>query len=361
METPEHLTDAQMSRYRERKLSAVELLDLDSHISSCSDCRDRLSIEHRATARAQSLRADLAGHLVYADIVQCSEGNGKPNQLNHLRECPKCRAEVQDLSRFRTELLDTPRRPIELPVKPWARYRIPLGIAAAVLVVAGATTFALRRPATPAAPTQAVAPAPQADPEIPAAERQILQAAITTGTLERAPVLDNLIARRGTLLSPTAPRPAITLLAPVGTTVLSDRPVLRWTMSPDATSYVVAVFDEKFQKLAESPALTVTDWRPSDPLPRGKVLNWQVTMRTASGTVHAPTPPEPEARFQVVEQAVVDRIEQMRRDFPGNPLLLAALYAHAGALDEAAAILQLMDDQAAQSYKEHLRKIRRDE
>lgn len=357
---PEHLTDEQLSRHHDRTLTPVELLELDGHISACAACRDLLYSDHGASAKIKALRTDLSEHLDYAEIVGCSEGNGKPLQLNHIRQCADCQAEVQDLSRFRTELVETPRKPAEEPKKALVlRYRIPLGIAAAVLAIAGATTFALRQPTRVGAPPQAAAtPQQHADPALPAAERQMLELALSTGFLERAPVLDKLIARPGALPSGLRPRPPIVLLAPVGTAVLTDRPVLRWTPTAEATSYAVAIFDEKLQKVAESPTLTVTDWRPDAPLPRGVVLNWQVTARTPKGAIHAPTPPTPEARFQVVPPEFVQRIETFRRDFPGNPLLLAVLFARAGALDDAEVALRSMDANASQSYLEGLRRVR---
>jgi hypothetical protein len=140
--------------------------------------------------------------------------------------------------------------------------------------------------------------------------------------------------------------------------VVTDRPVFRWMPGNDTASYVVSIFDEKFQKLAESPVLTATDWSPSGPLPSGKVLNWQVTAKSSSGTIHAPNPPEPEARFQVVAPEVIARIERIRRDFPGNPLLMALLFSQAGALDDAEAAFRSMEMTKAQPFLEHLRKIR---
>jgi hypothetical protein len=245
-------------------------------------------------------------------------------------------------------------------MKLWVRYRIPLGIAAAVLVIAGAFTLALqtRRPSEPAT---ASLPQQHADPALPAAERQILERTLSTGRFERAPVLEGLIARPGALLSSTQDKRPFELLTPVGTTVLIDRPILRWSMAAAASSYVVSIFDEKSQKVAESPVLTATEWHPADPLPRGKVLNWQVTARTASGTIREPAPAAAEARFQIVPVEAAQHIDAIRRDFPGNPLLLAALYAHAGALDEADAMLTAMESRIAQSFRESIRKIRRGE
>jgi hypothetical protein len=90
------------------------------------------------------------------------------------------------------------------------------------------------------------------------------------------------------------------------------------------------VFDENFERVVESPAVTATEWQPYRPLARGRIYNWQVTATIAGKTIHAPTPPAPEARFQVVAQESADRIEMARREHPTNHVLLAALYAKAG-------------------------------
>src|SRR3954469_12879496 len=256
MTQPAHLSDEQMTRYRNREMTGVELLDLDSHLSTCADCRERLYKAGRSSAGMKELRSEFSEHLQYADIVACSEGSGKPLHVAHIRECAGCRAEVQDLSRFRTELADTPRRPVAMPKKPWVRYRIPLGIAAAGVVVAGGVTFALRRGGTPPAPAPATVE--QAEASIPAPDREIFERAIASGRLDRAPILEGLVSRRGTLLGGPEGKRTIELLTPVGTAVLGDRPFLRWSGLETASSYVVAVFDEKFQKVAESPAIEGT-------------------------------------------------------------------------------------------------------
>ena len=96
-------------------------------------------------------------------------------------------------------------------------------------------------------------------------------------------------------------------------------------------------------------------------LPRGQILNWQVTARTKAGARPRPAPPAPEARFLVLAADVVARIEKIRGEHPGNPLLIAALYANAGALDEAVSMLRAADPAAAQPFRESIQKIRRAE
>jgi hypothetical protein len=358
MTQPAHLTDEQMTRYRTRELTPTELLELDHHLSACAECRGRLYAANRSSASLRELRSEFSEHLSYDQIVSCSEGSGKPVQLKHIRECSRCQAEVQDLSRFRTELEDTPRKPVVVPIKPWVRYRIPAGIAAAVLLVAGGITFSLRRPTK--SDEAAPAPVQHAEASLPKPEREILERALASGRLERAPILDGLIGKEGTLLGDAAKQPRLDLLNPVGTAILADEPILRWTPLDGALSYTVSVFDERFQKVQESPAVQTTEWK-TPPLPRGKVLNWQVTARTRTGTVRAPMPPAPEAKFRILDPEVGQRIEAIRRDHPGNPLLMVTLFAHEGLLDDAQAMLQAVDPVTAQTYIESLRKIRRGE
>ena len=347
-----HLAEEQFARHRDRELSPREVLEVDSHIAHCAECRNRLYVLNRTAAGIRGLRARLSRHLGYEEIVACSEGNGKPHQLQHLRECPGCQGDVQDLSRFRTERVEIPRKPKEPPARNWSKYKLPLGIAAAVLAVGGAVTFFLTRSGSDPAPVQSTVQ--RADPALPPAEREILQRALTDERFARAPVLAALITR-----PPGTPVPqAFETIGPVGTVVVQDRPVFRWKFFADATGYVVSVYDQQSRKLVESPLLTSTDWAPPEPLPRGVVLKWQVVARTRTGTQQTPSDGEPEARFQVIEQATFDRIEAMRRDFPGNPLLLAALYANAGALDAAEDHVKAVEPGKAQPYRESIGNIR---
>jgi hypothetical protein len=45
--------------------------------------------------------------------------------------------------------------------------------------------------------------------------------------------------------------------------------------APGATSYVVSVFDARYQEVARSPALTGTEWQPPTSLKRGESYSWQ--------------------------------------------------------------------------------------
>jgi hypothetical protein len=125
---------------------------------------------------------------------------------------------------------------------------------------------------------------------------------------------------------------------------------------------VVAVFDDNFEKMAESPALATPEWQPDQPLARGRIFNWQVTAKVGGATVRAPVPPAAEARFEVVPDEGAARIEAARREHPQNHLLLAVLCAQTGALDDSAKELDALaatDAALAQSLRQSLDEIRK--
>jgi hypothetical protein len=333
MTQPEHLTEEQFAQYHSRTLAPVELLEVDEHVSHCGACRDRLYREEQAGSQLRRLKAEFTGHLEYDQIASCANGSFPPEVAQHLEECAMCRAEVEDLTQFRAELQSAPRAPIQMPARrlPWR-----LAAAAAVLLAAVLTVwYARQRPAAPSIMAVAPKPAAPVEPPLSQDQNEALQLALATHRLERAPILDRLVSKHEVLLGPVTETQGFELQGPIGSAVFSDRPVFRWKPASGAARYVVAVFDENFEKVVESPAISATEWQPDRPLSRGRIYNWQVTTTIAGKTVHAPTPPAPEARFQVVSQETADRIETARRDHPANHVLLAVLYAKAGDVDDA--------------------------
>jgi len=255
--------------------------------------------------------------------------------------CADCRAEVEDLRSFQAEIRVT-------PITRGRRWRMPLTIAAGI-AVAAVDFWSLRS----GRPVERVQDAP-----LVSVEREALDQALAGHQLDRAPILDRLIRHQGTLLGPEAEARHFDLAGPLGTAVETDRPLFHWNALPGAASYVVAVYDENFENVATSPAVTGLEWQPAQALPRGRVFNWQVTARVGGESIHAPGPPAPEARFSVIPADTEAQIETARRTHPGNHLLLAAMYARAGDLDDAAHELDALDPAAAKPYRDSLQRMR---
>ncbi len=295
---PAHPTDEQLDRYRQRGLPAPELLVVDDHLSGCEACRARIARAPSYVAAVRALHADLGAHLEYEEIVACAEGKPSVDAATHLALCGLCRAEVADLRQFRSRTTVI------------RRWWIPVAVAAGIGIVACFVAWS-SRPARP----------------LPVPHRAVL-------TLERPAILDRLVRHRGQLLGAPSVR-TFELTAPVGTTVVSDRPTLQWAALPGATGYVVSIFDENFNKVLESKEITDTSWTPESSLPRQCVYIWQVTARSGSDTILAPTPADPEARFEVMPEGQAARIEAARRERPSDHRGIAELCIRAGALQDA--------------------------
>lgn len=154
-------------------------------------------------------------------------------------------------------------------------------------------------------------------------------------SVKRPPVLDALRDGATGSLRGSSDGAPFDILGPAGTVVESDRPSFRWGVLRGATSYTVAVFDSRLNKVAQSVALSGTEWTPPRPLRRGAIYFWQVTAVLDDKEVVSPGAAAPGAKFAVVGQAESEELKRARLSFAGSHLTLGVLYARAGLLDEA--------------------------
>ncbi len=313
-----HLTDQQVLDYRARSLAPRELLRVDDHLSICSTCRDRLWNEMETGPMIASLRnlADAA-----------------TDPTVHKRK----------------------------------RLWTAVAAIAAVLIATVALVIVMRTPSTPVLKTATVSstPAPiapipptPATPQMPDEYQTLLERTRREGKFDRAPVLRDLIRKDSVLLAPGRTDESHAVRGPIGTVVLSDKPAFRWQPVAAATQYVVAVFDSNFEKVMESPALTTAEWIPSKALPRGKTYSWQVTATVDGAAVRFPKPPAAEAVFRVIDSSRFTELSRTKQEYPDSHVLLAALYAKEGLLDDSEAELKLADPTEARPLLESLRQIR---
>ena len=156
---------------------------------------------------------------------------------------------------------------------------------------------------------------------------------LTSHDVRVSPAARQLRSATGVLMSGESAGAPFSLVTPVGRVIASDRPEFKWGKLAEAETYIVAVFDENFNKVAESPAIKGTSWTPSTRLKRGAVYNWQVTAVKDGQEIKSPVRPAPDAKFRIIDAAAAADIEAARRT--GSHLVLGMTYANAGMTAEA--------------------------
>jgi hypothetical protein len=420
-----HLSPDERERYRQRQTTPRELLELDAHLAICTACREELLPADRLPAGVAALRAQLetdpaaaedhpSHHDVAAHVDRRLEAVDAEVVESHLAACPPCAEDVEDLRALGRALAaggagpGPHRRRWPPQAALWAA-----GIAAAALLGAGALTVSLRNQVAALAGEQRrlhdanralrhdreglaselarLQEARVADHGHPAAarilqdaagrivlgrdgrvaglgpmsppEEQRVRTALATGRIQVPPGLGGGLAGPPSLRGPVEGA-ELDPLEPLGTVVESDRPTFRWRPLTGARGYIVAVYDSRLDKVAASPTLTTTEWRPALPLRRGVTYSWQITALGDGQERTAPAPPAPEARFKVMEQEQVGALAQARRRVPRSHLLLATQFAAAGLLDDAERELRALvsvdpDSRLARELLESLRAARR--
>ena len=199
---------------------------------------------------------------------------------------------------------------------------------------------------------------------LPPAYREMLKEALGGRRIERSSQLKGLSRPASSLMGSETEGGSFSVLDPVGSVLLNDRPTFRWSALEGATAYVVEVYDDAFNLLASSPQLTAHSWAAPQTLPRGKVYSWQVKALKDGQEIKSPRPPAPQAKFRVLDRAKADEIARARRSYPSSHLTLGLLYADAGLLKEAEQELRLLqranpDSELARNLLRQLQALRR--
>lgn len=374
-----HLSEEQIAHYKGRRLAPEELLSVDDHISQCADCRHRIaSPADLQTALQNKLAVDAAylrpktEHLSYEQMEAYVDGKiSKADQASlrvHLQFCKTCSEELRDLKTFKAEL--TPSNELGIQAS-WARFvarwfRVPrvafaLGACAIVVLVISVGIWRTRTgspnrgpsPETanihPAGNGQFAKPSLAGIKDLAPDEQAAIAGAVSSERIKFPEALQELkpAGAPEVLLGKAEETLQFKVLTPISEVVANDRPLFRWQPLAGARSYSVAIFDVKLNGVQSSPALHATQWTPDRPLHRGQAYLWQVTARLSEGkSVTAPSPPNPEARFQVLDQKRADEIARFRAAHPQSYIALGILEAQAGLLESAESELQQVPESA---------------
>jgi len=355
-----HLTPDQFDRYGKRALSPAELIAADEHLAACEPCRQQAIDPQKVEAEFAFLRHGLdtesklePAHIEYEQLEAYADNemDGADREIveSHVEFCKMCGDELRDLQEFSASLQT---REAALP-----GYLEPLTIHSSASDQAlsktrsgsierfweGVSHF-WRYPGYSAAVASAVAivfavilflPSREHVSNTPGALLQSTPSSADQQELQTPAELAALIGKTETLLGSATEGLPLKLSAPVGTFVEDVQPTFRWQPLAGASSYKIAVFDAALNQVANSPALSGTEWKSSVQLERGKIYLWQVTATRNGEKVVAPAPPAPEARFEVLDLSQANALEQLRHEQPNGHLALGRAYANSGVLDEA--------------------------
>lgn len=167
------------------------------------------------------------------------------------------------------------------------------------------------------------------------AQQQLIKSALTRGYLSTPRVLARLTGPPPLVMGRDTSSEPYPLLAPVGTVVESRTPTLRWRSLSGAMNYTVAIYDSNLNEVAGSERIATTEWTVTQPLKQGAIYTWQVKAFKDGEVVKLPRAGEPDAKFKVLDQSKAKTLKRAREKHAGSHLMLAALYAEAGLLDDA--------------------------
>jgi len=280
----------------------------------------------------------------------------------HVATCGMCRAEVEDLRLWSAEaappLLNSRDWKAEA-LPPHSTWLIAATIAFTVLALS-AITLLLRRNAVPATATRPPAPVTVTAPPAPkvvagladdAGRIELLEDGTIAGVelrssrdtedaraalLGRSIAIPTFIAAMpGAVRGGAASAHPLRAIEPFRSAVREARPRFSWTPVRDARSYRVAVFDEDYEEIARSEALSRTSWTPSQPLPAGVDLSWHVVADTGAGEISSAGSDRGEAVFRVLTAKEAAEVDAGRAHYRDSHLLRGLLDSRHGLLHDA--------------------------
>lgn len=332
----EHVTRQQLESFRNGSLSLEAMAAVGRHLRDCASCTAEVVSEHRP--RIEECREllqqtdDAMWHVTPEDLAAYVDRTVDPNVADtiehHLELCEICRVDLADL------------RQVAAP-----RTQRQFWLAAAAVaagVVAGVSWLLVPRSEPPPPDVVRHEPRPAPVPAVRNATVSYARAewaaavaqARTSGRLEVGQVGARIRRPRAALRGEGTSSAPLEVLTPVGEAVAVTRPTFHWRGKRGAT-YVVHVY-ERDEKVFESTPVERTSWQAPRALPHGHTYAWQVEERRADGSsAWAPVPPNGPALFEIAAPADRAAIEEAARKHPDDHLLLAVLYARAGALTPA--------------------------
>jgi len=382
----EHVAKTDIERFKQNRLSAVELLRVDRHLSACESCRMMANSNPGTLGSAgrflDRLSGEFGNHLTYEQFEGLIDARLDPSERRladrHLEICVECADELESIREMSPPLIPEATPSGGHGFSSFFALRwVPVTVGIALLFVSGIGLIYILRPgddvakavdsvpevviptanveATPEPLGESVDPNPEpsialndggvtigidADgrllglDELSPASRQSVERAMRSGTIVVGKDANEVRTANGSLMgSGGTSLDGFNIVGPSGKVILSDRPTLSWKSVGDVTGYRVDIYDSNYAKVTSSPVLQSNSWTTQ--LPRGRTYVWQVTAVKDGEEFKAPSAAEPEARFRIVDARRSAEIESIKTKYPRSHLALAIAYADAGLVSDA--------------------------
>lgn len=389
----EHLTEQEIEIYRRRE-DDPDRQTTAAHLAVCPSCLQRV-LEPANSALAVSAlteaflptAGEVPSHLSHSELQNYAAGSiteaDKIICESHIEICEECDAELRLLTRVHA--------PRELP-RTWTIWGLTPARLAAAIALIGLLTLAVlvlwqrssrstRQesvkngvPGTPesAVPPDYVAPAPAVPSSPPLvaslkdnnreisldqdgkvtgldgfdeSTQRLVKSALAGEGLAKPKVLDDLSSAQIKLLDGAPSEVAFQLVGPSGKVITEQRPTFRWRPLSGANSYVVSIFDSNFNRVAQSPPLSATNWIVDHPLQRGQSYSWEVTATRDGKEIKAPVAPAARAQFKLLEADKMNTLSKLKQQKPVSHLALGLTYARFALVNEAEAEFRKLVDE----------------
>jgi hypothetical protein len=163
--------------------------------------------------------------------------------------------------------------------------------------------------------------------------QQTVRETLTTKTIKRPEVLDELGSAEVTLRSPEGPNQSASIVYPANIVIAEDKPMFEWTILPNVAGYRVEIRDASFHQVKNSENLSPSTrfWIPSEPLKRRVVYMWIVRMLDEKGESVSITAPR---KFKILEDEKMKELTLIKNTSKSH-LALGVFYAREGMISEA--------------------------
>ena len=165
--------------------------------------------------------------------------------------------------------------------------------------------------------------------------QKMVKAALAGEGLAKPRVLEEFSSPPIMFLDERQSEVAFRLTGPISIVITKQRPAFSWRPLTGATSYVVSIFDAKFNRVAMSPPLSKTNWTVEVSLKRGQSYSWEVAATKDGKEITAPVAPAPRAQFKLLDADKLSALSKIKEQKPVSHLALGLMYARFGLVSDA--------------------------